>query len=56
MRSVHVLIDHAYGHDEVDVKVINDVDDEAQGHDEARVLEVGQLDVHCSEFNTPSNV
>lgn len=56
MRPVHVIIDHAYGQDEVDVKVIDEVDDEAQSHDEACVLEVGQLDVHCSEFNTPSNV
>lgn len=56
MRSLHVFIDLADGHDEVDIKMVDHVDDEAQGNDEARVLEVCELDVHCAELDAPPDI
>jgi len=55
VSSVHVLVDHGHRHDEVDVKMVDDVDEQAKGDDETRVFEVCQLNVHGSELNAPSD-
>ena len=53
MREIHIFINLAYWHNEVDIEVIDDVDYEAEGNDEARVLEICQLDVHGAELYAP---
>lgn len=55
MREIHVFVNLANRHDEVDVKVIDNVDNEAEGNDETGVLKVCELNVHRAEFNSPSD-
>ena len=55
VRPVHVLVDHAYGHDEVNIEVVDHIHDHAQRNNQARVFEVGQLDVHRSKLHSPAD-
>ena len=55
VRSIHVCIWHCDWNHEIDIKVVDDVSDETHHYNEACVFEIGNLDVHCSEFNSPSN-
>jgi len=56
VSSLHVFINFRNWHDEVYVEVVDHVHQESQSNNEASVLEIGQLNVHGSEFHAPTDI
>lgn len=56
MCSLHVIISHRDRDDEVDVKVIDHIGNQTKSDNQACVLKIGQLDIHRSKFNSPTNI
>ena len=53
--AVHVLVDLRDGHEEVKVKVIDDVVHQAKKHNQRCILKISQLYVHGPEFYSPAD-
>lgn len=56
MTSFHVLVNIADWHDEVNRKFIYYIGDHPGEYCESSVLEISQLYIERSEFNTPSDL
>lgn len=54
--SLHILVGKTDGDDEVDVEMVDHVHQKTHEHDQAGVLEVGELDVHGPELDSPPDV
>ena len=53
MSSLHVGICFANWDNEVNVKVVNDIDNQAEQNNKTCVFKVCELDIHCSKFYSP---
>ena len=56
VSSFHVDVGHGDWNDKVDIKVVDHICNETHEDDEASVLEVSDLNIHSSEFNSPPYV
>jgi hypothetical protein len=56
MSSFHIIVSHGDRKNKVHVEVINNICNKPKSHDQAGVFKVSQLDVHGSEFYSPSDV
>jgi len=56
MSSIHVLVTFGNRDNEINIEMVDDIDNEAESHSIGGVLEIGKLDIHCSKFNSPSNL
>lgn len=56
MSSFHVVVSHGDRKNKVHVEVINNICYKPKSHDQASVFKVSQLDIHSSEFYSPSDV
>ena len=55
VSSLHVGICFSNWDNEINIKMVNDVDNQTKHNDETSVFKVSKLDIHCSKFNSPSD-
>ena len=41
---------------EINIKMVNDIDNQTEHNNETSVFKVSKLDIHCSKFNSPSDL
>ena len=56
MSALHVLISFGYGHDKIEVEMIDYVVNHAEKHYKGCIFKVCHLDVHRAEFDPPADL
>lgn len=56
VSSLHVGICFSNWDNEINIKMVNDIDNQTKHNDETSVFKVSKLDIHCSKFNSPSDL
>ena len=56
MSALHVFIYFGYGHDKIEVEMIDYVVNHAEKHYKGCIFKVSHLDVHRSEFYPPADL
>jgi hypothetical protein len=56
MSPRHVLICHRDRDNEIDIEMVYHIGDQTHRYNETGVFKVGKLDIHCSKFNSPSDL
>ena len=56
VSSLHVGICFRNWDNEINIEMVNDVDNQSKHNNKASVFKVSKLDIHCSKFNSPSDL